>query len=225
MNNKEEKILDIVLNHERDNIVLSADKSRVLTFYGIKRHKHPQWVGWKFIDKNRLPNGKVEVDDDIETLVRRFYINQFCTPLRIEETENIELAMHLLDFAVQTDLKTVIRTLRTILNEMFEGTVKRNGNTDDEFFDMLHSVDQEELTELLIYHRNMYCEDKFSDSKECRKCKKRVTHSTRSVQPSIFLKFLKYARDKEWIKIIFDWVIGFIRGGQIHSDDTPTEGC
>lgn len=225
MNNKQEKILDTVVNHERDNVVLSADKSRVLTFYGIKRSKYPQWVGWKFIDKNCLPNGRVEVDDDIETLVRRFYINQFYTPLRIDEAENAELAAHLLDFAVQTNLKTVVRTLRSILNEMSEGAVKRNGNADDEFFDTLHSVNQEELSELLIFHRNMYCEEKFPVKKECKKCKKRVTDTTRSVQPSIFLKFLQHARDKEWLKIIIEWVVSLIRGGRTQIDDTPTEGC
>ena len=165
------------------------------------------------------------MDDDIETLVRRFYINQFYTPLRIDEAENAELAAHLLDFAVQTNLKTVVRTLRSILNEMSEGAVKRNGNADDEFFDTLHSVNQEELSELLIFHRNMYCEEKFPVKKECKKCKKRVTDTTRSVQPSIFLKFLQHARDKEWLKIIIEWVVSLIRGGRTQIDDTPTEGC
>lgn len=222
MTDKQEKLIDIVLDHERRNTVSTTDKSQEV-FYGIKRRKYPRWIGWKFIDKNRYPNGKVDITDDIEMTVRRFYVNQFYVPLRISEVENMELSAHLLDFAAQTDCKTVVRILRNILNEMTDGETKKNGGIDDELFEALASVDQEELTELVIVHRNMYCKDHITGRRECRKCEKRVVNTTRSVQPSIFVKMIKLAHEKGWLQTIWKYGLELFKAGRTRSTDMQYE--
>lgn len=222
MTDKQEKLIDMVLDHERRNTVSTTDKSQEV-FCGIKRRKYPRWIGWKFIDKNRYPNSKVDITDDIETTVRRFYVNQFYVPLRIDEIESMELSAHLLDFAAQTDCKTVVRILRSVLNRMTDGEVKKNGGIDDELFEALASADQEELTELIIVHRNMYCKDQLADRRECRKCKKRVVNTTRSIQPSIFVKMIQLAHEKGWLQTIWKYAIELIKANRTRSTDTQYE--
>ena len=83
-----------------------------MTWKGIARNMHPNWAGWREIDKILNNGGKVvdiKVNGYIEKLVQEFYYNEFWKPLRCQEINSEKVRNKLFDTAVNVGIKNAVR--------------------------------------------------------------------------------------------------------------------
>lgn len=83
-----------------------------MTWKGIARNMHPNWAGWKEIDKILNNGGKVvdiKVNSYIEKLVQDFYYLQFWRPLRAQEIIKPIVRNKIFDTAVNVGIKNAVK--------------------------------------------------------------------------------------------------------------------
>ena len=88
-----EKALDKLMQIEG---FVSEDKSGGYTFCGIARNKHPEWPGWKYIDKKDFTSA--------EKFVADFYKEEFWDKLKCSDYTNFFVAFNIFQIAVNRGL-------------------------------------------------------------------------------------------------------------------------
>lgn len=101
-----------------------------MTWKGIARNMHPNWAGWRDIDKILNNGGKVidiKVNGYIEKLVQEFYYNEFWKPLRCQEIIVPIKRNKLFDTAVNIGIKNAVKIMQRSM------LLEDNGILNDEF--------------------------------------------------------------------------------------------
>ena len=83
-----------------------------VTYAGIYRKAHPEWEGWKYIDKGETPPTE---------LVRRFYYQTYYAPL--EPIENPEIRFAIFEFAVNAGFKKAVKIAQAIVGTSPDGII------------------------------------------------------------------------------------------------------
>jgi len=97
-----------------------------MTWKGIARNMHPNWAGWKEIDKILDNGGKivdVKVNSYIEKLVQEFYFNEFWNKLRAQEINSEKVRNKLFDTAVNVGIKNAVRFNQRAMRMIDDGVV------------------------------------------------------------------------------------------------------
>ena len=97
-----------------------------MTWKGIARNMHPNWAGWREIDKILNNGGKVvdiKVNGYIEKLVQEFYYNEFWKPLRCQEINSEKVRNKLFDTAVNVGIKNAVRFNQRAMRMIDDGVV------------------------------------------------------------------------------------------------------
>lgn len=101
-----------------------------MTWKGIARNMHPNWAGWKEIDKILDNGGKivdVKVNGYIEGLVQEFYFREFWLKLRCQEIIVPIKRNKLFDTAVNIGIKNAVKIMQRSM------LLEDNGILNDEF--------------------------------------------------------------------------------------------
>jgi lysozyme family protein len=101
-----------------------------MTWKGIARNMHPNWAGWKEIDKILKGGGgqaQIKVNRSIEEMVQTFYFNEFWKPLRCQEIIVPIKRNKLFDTAVNIGIKNAVKIMQRSM------LLEDNGILNDEF--------------------------------------------------------------------------------------------
>jgi lysozyme family protein len=101
-----------------------------MTWKGIARNIHPNWAGWKEIDKILKGGGgqaQIKVNRSIEEMVQTFYFNEFWKPLRCQEIIVPIKRNKLFDTAVNIGIKNAVKIMQRSM------LLEDNGILNDEF--------------------------------------------------------------------------------------------
>jgi len=105
-----EKALNKVLSLEGGLVLHKNPTEQTQTYAGIYRKAHPEWQGWRYIDKGQTPPFE---------LIRDFYYENFYKPF--ESIQNETIRDLLFEFAVNASVKTAIKLLQKIINTTPDG--------------------------------------------------------------------------------------------------------
>lgn len=71
------------------------------TYRGISRNNFPYWDGWEIVDKHKpLHNEQIIKDEELDRLVKQFYLDTFWNPQKLGEIKAQSVANKLLDMTV-----------------------------------------------------------------------------------------------------------------------------
>lgn len=84
------------------------------TYAGISRRAHPDWDGWKAIDRGQTPRTE---------LVRDLYRERYWMPIRGEEIQNQSVAETIFDFAVNAGVKTASKLAQIVVGTEPDGVI------------------------------------------------------------------------------------------------------
>lgn len=96
------------------------------TYKGIARKFWPQWEGWAIIDaKKSKPNFPIllEVDEDLQAMVKAFYKVNFWDKVKGDQINNQEVAFSIFDFAVNAGDKTAVRLAQRAIGVTDDGII------------------------------------------------------------------------------------------------------
>ena len=97
-----------------------------MTWKGIARNMHPNWAGWKEIDKILKGGGgqaQIKVNRSIEEMVQTFYFNEFWNKLRAQEINSEKVRNKLFDTAVNVGIKNAVRFNQRAMRMIDDGVV------------------------------------------------------------------------------------------------------
>ncbi len=105
------------------------------TYMGISRKYHPDWEGWKkFIDPcnnpefgSTLKRGDIIDVEELHSLVKSFYKENFWDRLRCSSLESQEIADELYDTAVNMGIVTAVKILQRSINLLISGSISVDG--------------------------------------------------------------------------------------------------
>lgn len=108
-----------------------------MTWKGIARNMHPNWAGWKEIDKILANGGKtvdIKLNRYIEEMVQDFYWLKFWRPLRCQEIIKPIVRNKFFDTAVLHGIKGATQIYQRSLQ------MEDNGVITDEFIKRLNAL-------------------------------------------------------------------------------------
>jgi len=82
------------------------------TYAGIYRKAHPDWPGWRYIDRGETPPPE---------LVRRFYYDHYYRPL--EAIANPEIRFAIFEFGVNAGLKQAVKIAQGVAGTSPDGII------------------------------------------------------------------------------------------------------
>lgn len=85
-----------------------------MTYAGISRVKHPDWIGWEIIDMGKTPAIESVMD---------FYDIEFWEPLKLQYVSSDVIAWPLYDFSVTSGILTAVRAAQRVLCVPDDGMV------------------------------------------------------------------------------------------------------
>lgn len=85
-----------------------------MTYAGIARNFHPNWLGWDAIDRGYIPDTE---------LVRDFYRINFWNKVRGDDIENQRIARSLFDFAVNAGVSTAVKLAQIVAGVTPDGAI------------------------------------------------------------------------------------------------------
>lgn len=103
------------------------------TYAGIARNFHPNWPGWRFIDKGDLQNL------EISSLVRDFYRTQFWEKISGDQIASQLIAETIFDFGVNAGIATAAKLAQIVVEAVPDGRIgpvtlsKLNGMDESQF--------------------------------------------------------------------------------------------
>lgn len=156
-NERQKKLIDMILRHEGGYVNDAADKGKE-TYCGISRVYHPDWNGWKYIDKHKPLKRNQKINDtDLQNSVYDFYYNKFYKPLMIDSIDNITIGGHLLCHGVNAGLARAIKIVQKAINSIYSTNISVDGKIGKVTLSYLNRIDkQDELVTEIINQRNRY---------------------------------------------------------------------
>lgn len=124
-----------------------------LTFRGISRANHPQWIGWQRIADLRAAGENIERDAVLDAHVRQLYKFEFWRRLRCDDMPPT-VAAKLFDMGVNMGVKRASLFLQEALNLLVHpvaglGSIDRDGVIGPQTLDAITHVDCRDLLALL----------------------------------------------------------------------------
>ncbi|PRY98864.1 putative peptidoglycan binding protein [Marinilabilia salmonicolor] len=112
------------------------------TYKGIARNIHPDWTGWRIIDRYKQSPGfpdTLGTDVHLPDEVRQFYKNKFWNKIKGDAIQNQLVADSIFDFSVNSGIKTGISIAQKVLDVAPDGiigpiTLKALNNTNPDLF-------------------------------------------------------------------------------------------
>jgi len=92
------------------------------TYMGVARKFFPKWKGWMIVDAvKREHGGKLKVNyrirnNDLEILVKNFYLKYFWKPLKCDRINNQILQEHLFDCGINLGKKSAVKFIQECCN-------------------------------------------------------------------------------------------------------------
>lgn len=147
MTDKFNSALEIVLKHE-GGYVKDPDDLGGETYRGISRKFHPDWYGWRLIDKIKSKKIHAFIDGDsieLNDLVKSFYYDNFWLPIKGDEIRDSQIANLIFDFAVNAGVKRSVQIAQSVLEVEQDGiigkqTLKALNEIDEEYFVVAFTV-------------------------------------------------------------------------------------
>ncbi|WP_010664818.1 glycoside hydrolase family 108 protein [Marinilabilia salmonicolor] len=96
------------------------------TYKGIARNIHPDWTGWRTIDKYKQSPGFPDpLDSDVHLAdeVRQFFKNKFWDKIKGDLIQNQLVAESIFDFCVNSGVKTGISMAQRVLEVTPDGII------------------------------------------------------------------------------------------------------
>lgn len=157
---KQQKLIDMVLRHEGGYVNNALDKGKE-TYCGISRAYHPNWEGWKLVDKHKplKTNQKIN-DESLQLQVYNFYLEKFYSPIKIDKIDNIIIAGHLFCHAVNAGLTNAVKILQKAINNVYQSYIVVDGKIGAITLSWTNNASkQEELITEIIKLRKTYYEN------------------------------------------------------------------
>ena len=88
-----------------------------MTFAGISRKWHGDWVGWQYVDKGERKSRR------LRTEVANFYIREFWRPLNCSKIESQEKAETIFDFGVNANWDTAASVAQACVGAKIDGEI------------------------------------------------------------------------------------------------------
>jgi lysozyme family protein len=107
-----DRMLEKILEFEGDLKLHRNPTEKQKTYAGIYRKEHPNWEGWRYIDKGETPPF---------SLVKKFYFNEFYKPLQVIPYPKLRFVVF--DFAVNTGLPRAVKVLQRIIDAKPDGVI------------------------------------------------------------------------------------------------------
>lgn len=105
------------LNFEGGYVLTETPHDRGgMTYAGISRKAHPDWIGWGIIDMGGTP---------VPETVQDFYILEFWHAMKLDHVQSNSVAWPVYDFAVTSGIRTSARMAQRICNIKADGIVGR----------------------------------------------------------------------------------------------------
>jgi len=93
-----------------------------LTCCGISYRYHPEWGWWEHVKVlwAERDGSLVDVSENVDLMagVRKFYLERYWIPLRLDMVQSEELGMELLEQSVNMGRRRTVRRLQNILNAL-----------------------------------------------------------------------------------------------------------
>jgi len=125
-----EVALKRVLKYE-GGFVNDPDDAGGKTYKGISSKFHPDWEGWKIIDKLSVVDGyeKLNENEKLNELVEKFYFSLWkACGAELIDAIYPELAVEYFDTAVNMGKKRAVRVLQKSINRVLQkGLIKEDG--------------------------------------------------------------------------------------------------
>jgi len=102
-----------------------------LTYSGISRKYHPDWIGWLLIDKKQFT-------PELTQLVRLFYKENFWNKIKGDDIINQNVANNIYDFSVNAGIRTAVKLAQIIINCTADGII---GNITLEYLNKINEND------------------------------------------------------------------------------------
>lgn len=110
-----ERVYYHIRSHEGNFVHHRADRGGQ-TYGGVARRMHPQWQGWKYVDRAK-PLVRHDSVPEAEPFVEIFYRDIWCEE-GFENIEDFSLALNLFDFRIHSSPKTVELFTNRVLVKM-----------------------------------------------------------------------------------------------------------
>jgi len=154
------------------------------TFRGISRKYHPDWNGWKTIDKYKDLDGnfidKIESDSHLQILVNNFYFEKYYSKLNLNMFDNYEnIQCQLLDIGINQGVSIAGICLQETLNLLNRNNpnipeLNIDGVIGNKTIEVMNAIIKNDKTsffisELLLVNRIKKYEDSISKNKTLKK--------------------------------------------------------
>lgn len=96
------------------------------TYRGVSRRYHPDWEGWKTVDKMKKFDGfpkNLDTDVTLQCLVKDFYREKFWNTVKGDSIHNQTIAESIYDFGVNAHYKNSIVLAQETLNIRADGII------------------------------------------------------------------------------------------------------
>lgn len=109
-----------------------------LTYAGITKKHHPDWLGWNFIDEDPIV---------LHEAVADFYKEQYWDKIRADEYESSYVKELIFNFSVNIGCRSAIKLVQKILGTKEDGiigkiTIKALNQMDPEIFGLKYSIEK-----------------------------------------------------------------------------------
>ena len=184
MTHKQERLINMILQHEGNFAFLPDDKGG-MTYKGIARNCNPKWEGWEIIDEHLPLKHNQEIKSSkLDNLVIEFYIKKFYKPCKIEEINNFLLSGHIICHAVNCGIRPTIKLLQKTINKVYQTEISVDGKIGKKTLEYCCKEDKiEKLIQQFIIERNAFytkiTKNKPSQKKFLKGWLNRVKNTTR----------------------------------------------
>jgi len=140
------KILPFVLKVESGYANVKGDKGGE-TYRGITRKNHPEWDGWKTIDKKK-PIAQGKVIPELEESVAKYYWDfEFNLP-EFDMLNSINVALILFDWRIHGGLSP--SKVQKMLTQRFKVKNNNSGSFDRDTILLMNKINEKQLSDALL---------------------------------------------------------------------------
>lgn len=167
-----DKILEMIkaveFNNDNSLLLHKNDGENGLTFYGIYQSAHPNWNGWKIINRylEVTPNLKqcsviLSGVSDLNKLVIEFYKVEFWNKLELDLITSEHKQLEIMCFAINAGITPCVKVLQELINVKIDGvigekTIKAINEFSESDFDRLFDVEEKEYYDELILNKSRF---------------------------------------------------------------------
>ena len=120
-------LIDMVLENEGGYCKIKGDAGGE-TYCGIAKNSHPNWSGWKILNKYKpLKYNQIIENDDLKNAVYDVYKKDYYSPLKIDKIDDLMISAHLICHGVNAGNKAAAKLLQKSINNVFNCNISVDG--------------------------------------------------------------------------------------------------